>query len=89
MTMIKKYKEFCESISGTMDLAPFGPGSPRAEFPPTMGQKDTTVLFSNLNQEFYTEDDYLSLYQDYLKKGFEPLQGGFNLENLEIVLQSL
>jgi len=89
MMKIKKWSEFNEAISGTMDISPYGPGSPRAEFPSTLGQKDTNVLFSNITQEFYTEDDYQGLYQDYLKTGAAPLQGGFNLENLEIVLQSI
>lgn len=87
--MIKSWKEFNEAISGTMDLAPYGPGFPRSEFPPTIGQKETSVLFSNITQEFYTEDDYQNLYQEYLKTGAEPLQGGFNLDNLEIVIDQL
>lgn len=88
MNKIKKFQEFNESISGTFDVMPYGPGFPRPDFPTTLGQSNTTVLFSNLTQEFYTENDYQELYQDYLKKGGKPLQG-FNLQNLELILSKL
>lgn len=88
MNKIKRFQEFNEAISGTFDLMPYGPGFPRPDFPTTLGQSNTTVLFSNLTQEFYTESDYQELYQDYLKKGGKPLQG-FNLQNLELILSQL
>jgi hypothetical protein len=88
MDKIKKFKEFNEAISGTFDLMPYGPGFPRPDFPTTLGQSDTRVIFSNLTQKFYTENDYQELYQDYLKKGGKPLKG-FNLKNLELILSQL
>jgi hypothetical protein len=88
MNKIKKFKDFNEAISGTFDVMPYGPGFPRADFPTTLGQSNTTILFSNITQEFYTENDYQELYQDYLKKGGKPLQG-FNLQNLDLILSQL
>jgi hypothetical protein len=85
---IKSFYEFNEAISGTLDISPYGPGFPRPEFPATIGRSSTTVLFSEITQELYTEQDYQSLYQDYLKKGGKPLHG-FNKENLDIVLSEL
>lgn len=88
MKKIKSYQEFNEAISGTMDTMPYGPGFPRPDFPSTIGQEDTNVLFSEITDTFYTEDDYQQIYQDYLKKGGKPLHG-FNKENLEFVLSQL
>ncbi len=88
MTKIKNFNEFNEAISGTLDTMPFGPGFPRAEFPATIGRASTTVLFSPTTEEFYTENDYQDLYQDYLKKVGKPLVG-FNIQNLETVLSAL
>ena len=87
MTRIKNFKQFNEAISGTFDIMPYGPGSPRAEFPGTIGKASTTVIFSDITSQFYTEYDYQDLYQDYLKKGGKPLNG-FTKENLDIVLTS-
>jgi hypothetical protein len=43
---------------------------------------ETSVLYSDLDGNFYTMDEYNQLYQDYLKSGGGPLSG-FNKENLE------
>jgi hypothetical protein len=85
---IKKFKKYCEAISGTTDTMPIGVVYGRTELPVTMTSRDTEVLYSDLNSEFYTQDDYEQLYQDYLKIGGKPLDG-FNKENLEIVLSHL
>lgn len=86
--MIKKYKEFLESISGTMDTMPFGPGMPRQELPNTLTSNNTETLFSETTGNFYTYDDYTTMYMEYLGKGGKPLEG-FNIENLEDVLMIL
>lgn len=85
MIRIKNFEEFNEAISGTFDIMPYGPGFPRPEFPGTIGKSSTTILFSELTQQFYTDYDYQDLYQDYLKKGGKPLDG-FNKQNLDTVL---
>ncbi len=81
--MIKKYKKFIESISGTMDVMPFGPGMPRQQLRPTITKQDSDVIAAN-DGNMYTTNDYNDLYVNYLKKHPEsPLQGGFTKENLE------
>ena len=37
---IKKWKGFKEAISGTFDVMPFGPNSPRQELRNTISSKD-------------------------------------------------
>lgn len=82
---IKRFHQY-ESISGWELIGTgFGPGSPRQELAVTLSTSDTEVLMG-FDGNIYTYDDYQSLYQDYLKKGGEPLQG-FNLSNLNNVLQ--
>lgn len=87
--MIKKFKQFLEAISGTIDTMPFGPGFPRQQLGNTITKKDTEVIASDITGELYTYDDFNQLYEDYLKKGRKPLEGGFNKENLEIILTEL
>lgn len=84
--MIKKYKQFLEAISGTMDTMPFGPGMPRQELRISLTSKDTQVIYTDITGEFYTTNDYNDLYGEYLKKGGKPLTDGFTKENLEKVL---
>lgn len=82
---IKRFNQFNEAISGTMDTMPFGPGFPRAE-------KDklnsNSLIYSEEMDKFYTEDDYQNIYNEYLKAGGEPLFG-FNKDNLNIIIQFL
>ena len=84
--MIKKFKQFLEAISGTIDTMPFGPGFPRQQLGNTITQKDTEVIASDITGELYTYDDFNQLYDEYLKKGEKPLEGGFTKQNLEIIL---
>lgn len=68
-----------------MDTMPFGPGSPRPVSPNTITSNDTNVIFSEITDKIYTEDDYNDLYFDYLKRGGKPLSG-FTLDNLNLIL---
>lgn len=53
-------------------------------------KKDNTeILYSNVKSRFYTYQNYQDLYNQYLSLGNEPLQGGFNLHNLETILMSI
>ncbi len=80
-----KFKQFIESVSGT--LAPvYGPGLPRMELRPTISQSDTNIVFDEKSDKIYSEDEYDSLYREYLERGGNPLMGGLNQENLEKVL---
>lgn len=84
--MIKRFKEFNEAISGTELVGPVGPNYGDTQIKnKTISGNDTSVIYSDLTGEIYTYDDYNSIYQEYLKKGGEPLHG-FNLENLERIL---
>lgn len=85
--MIKKFKQFLEAISGTIDTMPFGPGFPRQQLGNTITSQDTQVIASDITGELYTYDDFNQLYNDYLKKEGKPLEGGFTKQNLEIILQ--
>lgn len=87
--MIKKFKEFNESISGTELVGPVGPNYGDTQIKnKTISTNDTSVIYSDLTGEIYTHDDYNSIYQDYLKIGGEPLHG-FNPENLNRVISFL
>jgi hypothetical protein len=84
--MIKRFKEFNESISGTEFVGSFGPNYGDTQVKnKTISSNDTSVIYSG---EIYTHDDYNSIYQEYLKIGGEPLHG-FNLENLNRVISFL
>lgn len=88
--MIKRFHEFInEEISGTELVGPVGPafGETRLQNK-TITSHDTNVIFSELNNNFYSEDDYNNLYQEYLKMGGKPLHG-FNKENLEEIITFL
>lgn len=84
--MIKKFKEFNESISGRELVGPVGPNYGNTKLKnKTLNIGDTSVIFSEITDKMYTYDDYQNLYQDYLKSGGTPLHG-FDKENLEKVL---
>lgn len=87
--MIKKFKQFLEAISGTIDTMPFGTGFPRQQLVNTIAQKDTEVIASDITGVLYTYEDFNQLYDEYLKKGEKPLEGGFSKQNLEIILTKL
>lgn len=88
---IKNFKSYCESISGTELInvgGSFGPGYGEEKLPVTLTSADTRVVFSDMDGQFYTQDEYGQVYGDYLKKGGDPLDG-FSKENLENVLYYL
>ncbi len=89
---IKKFKEFInEEVSGTE--LPTGPGG---SFGPAFGETrtqnktvdfhDTNVIFSEIDNRFYTIDEYLDLYHEYLKKGGKEITSDFTKENLDKIL---
>lgn len=88
---IKNYNKFIsEEISGTELVGPVGPayGETRLQNK-TVDASDTTVVFSDLNNKFYNEDEYNELYNNYLKSGGIPLQGGYSKENIDKILDFL
>lgn len=82
---IKNFKSYCESISGTELIGHMGPNYGETELPVTLSKSDTDVIYSEIDDKIYTQDEFDNLYQDYLVKGGKPLFG-FNKENLEEVL---
>jgi len=82
--MIKRFDDFINEVSGTELVGKeMGTGFGTTELGNnTIGSDDTSVLYSDLDDNFYTMDEYNQLYQDYLKSGGGPLNG-FNKENLE------
>lgn len=83
---IKSFLQFNEAISGTELVGPVGPayGETRTQNK-TISSHHTTVISSDSDGKFYTEDEYNQLYGEYLKQGGKPLHG-FNKENLEQML---
>lgn len=90
MRNIKGWNKFFEeSISGWELIGQhMGPGYPEQEIPNTISQTSTQILLG-CDDEFYTYDDYQTLYQSYLKDGHGILQGGFNKKNLDTIISSV
>ena len=85
---IKGYKQFLEAISGTELVGHMGPNYGEEENSPMKKLGMTDVIYSDIFARIVTYDEYQDLYFNYLKKGGTPLQG-FNLENLDKVLDSI
>jgi hypothetical protein len=88
--MIKKFNQFIkEEVSGTELVGPVGPayGETRLQNK-TINQHDTSVVYSDLDGNFYTIDEYNELYNEYLKMGGQPLDG-FSKENIDTILSSM
>lgn len=92
MKYINNYLDFRRiyEISGTELVGPVGPayGETRLQNK-TINSHDTSVIYSDIDGNFYTIDEYNDLYNQYLKNGESPLQGGFNKENIDIILSYL
>jgi hypothetical protein len=88
---IKKFHTFTESISGTelTNVGDYwGPGYGQQKLPITLSTSDTTIVRSEIDGEFYTQDDWWELYNEYISKGGRPLEG-FTKLNLDLVLDFL
>lgn len=86
---IKKFKQYSESISGTELIGHMGPNYGEWISPNTISSSDTNLIHSDIDDKFYNEDDYNEIYNEYLKKGGKPIQGGFNRENLNGIIHFL
>jgi len=87
---VKRFNQFInEEISGTELVGPMGPayGETRTQNK-TISPHQTNVISSDIDGKFYTEDEYNSLYHEYLKSGGKPLSG-FSKENIEEMLNFL
>lgn len=92
--MIKTWKRFRESVSGTTDTVSFGPNYGSQKLQTTLSKQQTTTL-SDKQGNFYTQDDYdelydniLKLHKDYLIKSGIDLMSlkQFNKENLNFII---
>jgi len=84
--MIKNWKEYNEAANGT-ELFDRGPNFPEKKLPNTLSNKDTNVCMG-IDGVFYTESDYMELYNQSLKEyNLDPSLRSFNQENLDTLLQ--
>lgn len=88
--MILKFIEFINEVSGTELVGPVGPayGETRLQNK-TINSHDTNIIYSDIDDNFYTIDEYNELYNQYLKNGGTPIQGGFSKENIDVILSYL
>jgi hypothetical protein len=89
--MIKNWNNFKESIggaiSGTELFGKVGPNYGEEKLPTTLSNKDTNVCMG-MDGVFYTESDYVELYNQSLKEySIDPYLRSFNQENLDTLLQ--
>ena len=83
---IKKWNQFLEAVGGfEVPLRQIGPNYGEQKLAVTLSQSDTQTLLG-MDGNFYTYDDFQTLYNDYLKSGGEVLQGGFTKGNLDLIL---
>lgn len=87
--VILNFKKYCESISGTELIGHMGPNYGEWMSPNTISNSDTNLIYSDVNDKFYNEDDYHETYNQYLKKGGTPLQGGFSKKNIDTIIHFL
>lgn len=88
--MLLKFTEFINEISGTELVGPVGPGYGETGIQnKTINSHDTNLIYSEIDDNFYTIDEYNELYNQYLKSGGTPIQGGFNRENIDMILSYL
>jgi len=86
--MIKNWKKFIESISGTELFGKdMGPNYGEQKLAKTLSN-DETSLIEGSDGVFYTLDDYIEFYNQTLKKmTLDPKLRNFNKSNLETLLQ--
>lgn len=85
---IKNFKDYFESISGIEIIGKIGPNYGEDKLPITLTKKNTEIICSDVDNKFYTYDDYENVYRDYIEKGGSPLFG-FNKKNLDFIINYL
>lgn len=93
---IKRYNEFTnEAISGTEipenpNFSYFGPAYGTQKSPNTINKNDTTVIYSKLDDKYYTEDEFNVLYDEYLSKSkTKSIQKDFTEETISKILNEM
>jgi hypothetical protein len=86
MKHLSKFSDFINEVSGTELIGPVGPGYGDTNIKnKTISRFDTEVIYCDLDNKFYTIDEYNNIYEDYLKKGGTPLHG-FNIDNIVAII---
>jgi len=80
-----KIKTFREYINETVLIGHMGPAYGDQILRNTINKSHTNVILSDIDNKFYTEEDYNNLYNEWLKSGGKPLSG-FSKENIELIL---
>ncbi len=84
---ILNWKKFNEAISGTELIGNLGPGSPNV---PIDNLNIIDIIYLDDIDSFYTYDDYIELYNNYLKSGGSAsditLASGFTKRNIKKLL---
>ena len=64
--MIKKFKDFVlNEVSGTELVGPVGPAYGQTSIQnKTLTKNNTKVIYSDIDNNFYTLDDYNNIYND-------------------------
>jgi hypothetical protein len=91
MNFLKSFNSFNEAISGTELVGPIGPAYGYTGVKnKTITRNHTSVLFSEVDNKFYTQDEFYQKYNEYLKLGGQPIDGEsyprFNLIILNKIL---
>lgn len=86
--IIKKYIQYIKEFSGTELIGNIGPGYGETKLKnKTVNKSHTNVIYCELDNKFYTEDEWNELHNNYLKSGGKPLNG-FSLENIEKIIST-
>ena len=88
LTYLKYYHSFNEVANGTDMAMKNDMGGVYLTTPTTLSSGDTNVLMG-MDDNLYTEDEYLNLYNEYLKNNKPLPNNEFNKMNLDIVLSKL
>ncbi len=91
MNFLKSFVLFKEAISGTELVGPVGPAYGETGIQnKTISKNDTSVLFSEIDNKFYTQDEFYDKYSEYLKLGGRNIEGEsyprFNIVNLNKII---
>jgi hypothetical protein len=82
---IMNFRRFNEAANGVDLWNGSMPLTPRLKVHNTITTQHTNVVLG-MDENFYTEDDFKNLHNDYLKKGGTEQISDFNKKNLDIIL---
>ena len=84
--MIKKFNEFIKEEFSLVGAVGPNYGETRLQNK-TINSHHTNLIFCDMDNKFYSIDDYNELYNNYLKNGGKAIPNPeFSLENIEKIL---